>query len=268
MIPDTGHIELLRAAPWWTQGRLRIALGCLCGVAAFAGVLAFAVGRKNSALKLEIAKREAAESRLFSERVRMASDLHDNLQQTLLAASLQLNAAARTVEENPAGAAGRVALAEQLLSRSRKEVKEAVWDLQFGAAQSQRLSDLLRKECDQVGGASSAQIQLVLPESEPLLPAPFLAQALRIARESIANALKHSGATEIRLIVSMDAGAIDLTVADNGRGFDASSVPGPGAGHFGLSNMAERAKRLGGTLVISRNKDGGVSVRAWLPFPS
>jgi signal transduction histidine kinase len=111
MIPDAGHIELLRAAPWWTQERLRIALGGLCGVAGFAGVLAFAVGRKNRVLKLEIARREAAESRLFSERARMASDLHDNLQQTLLAASLQLNAAARTVEDNPAGAAGRVAMA-------------------------------------------------------------------------------------------------------------------------------------------------------------
>jgi signal transduction histidine kinase len=198
----------------------------------------------------------------------MASDLHDNLQQTLLAASLQLNAATRTVEGNPSGAAGRVALAEQLLSRSRKEVKEAVWDLQFGAAQSQRLSDLLRKECEEVGGASSAQIRLLLPENEPLLPAPFLAQALRIARESLTNALKHAGATEIRLIVAIDAGALDLTVADNGRGFDASGVPGPSAGHFGLSNMAERAKRLCGTLQISRNEEGGTSVRARLPLPS
>jgi signal transduction histidine kinase len=268
MIPDAGDIELLRAAPWWTQERLRIALGGLCGVAGFAGVLAFAVGRKNRVLKLEIARREAAESRLFSERARMASDLHDNLQQTLLAASLQLNAATRTVEDNPSSAAGRVALAEQLLSRSRKEVKEAVWDLQFGAAQSQRLSDLLRKECEEVGGASSAQIRLLLPENEPLLPAPFLVQALRIARESLANALKHAGATEIRLIVAIDAGALDLTVADNGRGFDASGVPGPSAGHFGLSNMAERAKRLGGTLQISRNEEGGASVRARLPLPS
>ncbi len=268
MIPDAGHIELLQTAPWWTQGRLRIALGGLCGVSAFAGVLAFAVGRKNSALKLEIARREAAESRLFSDRARMALDLHDNLQQTLLAASLQLNAAARTVEDNPAGASGRIALAEQLLSRSRNEVKETVWDLQFEAAQSQRLGDLLRKEFEEMGGASSTQIRLLLPENEPLLSAPFLAQALRIARESIANALKHAGATEIRLEVAIDRGALDLTVADNGRGFDASGVPGPSAGHFGLSNMAERAKRLGGTLLISRNAAGGASVRARLPLPS
>jgi signal transduction histidine kinase len=267
IIPDASHIELLQAAPWWTPDRLRIALGGLCGIAGFAGVLAFAVGRKNRVLKQEIARREAAESRLFSERARMASDLHDNLQQTLLAASLQLNAAARTLEDNPEGASGRLALAEQLLSRSRKEVKEAVWDLQFEATHRQRLSDLLRRECDEVGGASSTQFRLLVPENEPPLPATFLAEALRIARESMTNALKHAGATEIRLIVAIEGGALDLTVSDNGPGFDACSVPGPSAGHFGLSNMAERARRLGGLLQISRNEEGGASVHARLPLP-
>jgi signal transduction histidine kinase len=267
VLPDAHHAALLRAAPWWNRRRLWGALASVCGLAGFAGVFAFGVGRKNRALQMEIARREAAENRLFSERVRMASDLHDNLEQTLLATSLQLNAATRTVDQNPEAAVNRLALAGQLLARGRREVKEAVWDLQFGGTHRQLLSDILKKECVEAGAASATQICYSEPDDEPLLPAPFLVQALRIVRESLTNAIKHAAATQIRVAAAFDDGALNLTVVDNGRGFDPQSALGPDSGHFGLSNMVERAKKLGGTLQILPTEGGGTSVCACLPLP-
>ena len=267
VLPDLNHVELLRAALWWNRRRLWMALAGVCGLAGVAGVFAFSVGRKNRALRLEIAKREAAENRLFSERVRMASDLHDNLEQTLLATSLQLNAATRTVDQNPQAALQRLSLAEQLLVRGRKEVKEVVWDLQFGGAQRQLLSDVLKKECAEAGAASATEIRCSLPEDEPLLPASFNAQVLRIVRESLTNAFKHAAATQIQIVAVFDDGALKLTVADNGCGFDPQTAPGPGAGHFGLSNMVERAKKLGGTLEVLRAHGGGTSISVCFPLP-
>ncbi len=267
VLPDANHVELLRAALWWNSRRLWAALASVCGLAGLAGVFAFSVGRKNRALKMEIARREAAENRLFSERVRMASDLHDNLEQTLLATSLQLNAATRTIDQNPEAAVNRLALAGQLLARGRKEVKEAVWDLQFGGTQRQLLSDILRKECAEASAASATEICCSLPEDEPLLPASFIAQVLRIVRESLTNAFKHAAATQIRVAAVFDDGALSLTVVDNGRGFDPQSAPGPDSGHFGLSNMVERAKKLGGTLDILRAQGGGTSICVRFPLP-
>jgi signal transduction histidine kinase len=267
VLPDANHVELLRAALWWNRRRLWAALASVCGLAGLAGVFAFSVGRKNRALKREITRREAAENRLFSERVRMASDLHDNLEQTLLATSLQLNAATRTVDQNPQAAMNRLALAGQLLARGRKEVKEAVWDLQFGGTQKQQLSDILKKECAEASAVSATEVCCLVSEDEPLLPASFLTQVLRIVRESLTNAFKHAAATQIQVAAVFDDGALKVTVVDNGRGFDPQSAPGPDSGHFGLSNMVERAKKLGGTLEILRMQGGGTSVCARIPIP-
>ena len=267
VLPDANHVELLRAALWWNRRRLAAALASVCGLAGLAGVFAFSVGRKNRALKREITRREAAENRLFSERVRMASDLHDNLEQTLLATSLQLNAATRTVDQNPQAAVSRLALAGQLLARGRKEVKEAVWDLQFGGTQKQLLSDILTKECADAGAVSATEVCCSVSEDEPLLPASFIVQVLRIVRESLTNAFKHAAATQIQVAAVFDAGALTVKVVDNGRGFDPQSAPGPDAGHFGLSNMLERAKKLRGTLEILPMQGGGTSVCVRIPLP-
>ena len=73
-----------------------------------------------------------------------------------------------------------------------KEVKEAVWDLQFGGTQKQLLSDILTKECDDACAVSATEVCASVSGNEPLLPASFIVQLLRIVRESLTNAFKHA----------------------------------------------------------------------------
>ena len=85
---------------------------------------------------------------------------------------------------------------------------------------------------------------------------------MRIGQEALTNAARHSAATEIRHRLRYGNGWVTLSVMDNGRGFDVSSMVGKG---FGLTSMHERAAALGGSLSIDSRNGHGSEVSATLP---
>jgi signal transduction histidine kinase len=82
----------------------------------------------------------------------------------------------------------------------------------------------------------------------------------RIIQEGLTNAVKHAGASRVAVEASEAAGALRLSVTDDGHGFDPSA---PGAG-FGLAGMRERVLLLGGTLDV-QSGPGGTRIEATLP---
>ncbi len=88
------------------------------------------------------------------------------------------------------------------------------------------------------------------------LPAPgSVLQLLRIVQEALTNALRHAGASRLRLAARDEAGWLVLEVEDNGRGFDQGATA-PTAGGRGLDNMRTRARQLGGALDVSSTRAG------------
>ena len=82
-------------------------------------------------------------------------------------------------------------------------------------------------------------------------------------KEALHNVLRHSGASELRLAIAMDEGALSVTVADNGRGF----VPGPAPeGADGIGNMRMRLERLGGSCTITSRVGQGTLVLFRVPL--
>ena len=80
----------------------------------------------------------------------------------------------------------------------------------------------------------------------------------RIAQEALNNLVKHSGATEATVSIKRLAGGVRLTVADNGKGFDAQAALSPaGKAGFGLNGMAERVRLLKGTYAIDSTTGRG-----------
>ena len=101
----------------------------------------------------------------------------------------------------------------------------------------------------------------------PELPATNLSPAVRqhlwlLLKESINNAIKHSGCTELNVVVERSAGHIHIEVTDNGAGFAAGS-PTKGKG---LGTMRMLAKQLGGTLELISTPGGGTMVKAEVAF--
>jgi signal transduction histidine kinase len=116
------------------------------------------------------------------------------------------------------------------------------------------LADLVRQRT-QVG---TAQLSFAYENDShaPDLTSTQTQQLYRIANELINNALKHAHATQCRLAFRQDSGHWQLTVSDNGQGFDTSSASNLGG--IGLKNLQARAQTLGATLTLTSDKNGTV----------
>jgi signal transduction histidine kinase len=97
-------------------------------------------------------------------------------------------------------------------------------------------------------------------EASPLAPGVDLT-AYRVVQEALTNVLKHAGAARARVVVRYGPDAVELEVADDGRG-RASGLPG---GH-GLLGMRERVSLYGGDFEAAPRAQGGFLVRARLPL--
>jgi len=84
----------------------------------------------------------------------------------------------------------------------------------------------------------------------------------RIAQEALTNVARHSGATEVKMILGQDGDKIGLTIRDNGRGMPAKPEKKPS---LGLVGMRARARHAGGELTIDSGKDRGTAVHASVP---
>jgi two-component system NarL family sensor kinase len=98
----------------------------------------------------------------------------------------------------------------------------------------------------------------------PALTSDVESNLLRISQEAITNAMKHSGGNEINVRLALDSDSVQVTVEDNGAGFD-PHVSTLSRG-FGLISMQERADRIGGDLTILTKPGAGTKVHLLLPL--
>jgi len=99
---------------------------------------------------------------------------------------------------------------------------------------------------------------------EPLLAPRVRGHLLYLAREAASNVIRHASASTLTIALSRAAGSGVLKVEDNGVGFVAGG--GSTDGHRGLRSMAERARLVGGTLIIDTHPGRGTLVRLEVPL--
>ena len=118
----------------------------------------------------------------------------------------------------------------------------------------------LRWQCERLFRSGVPALELELsPLPERPEPAVELA-CFRIAQEALTNVLRHSGATQVTVLLAPRGDQILLSIIDDGRGFDTNDVHG-----LGLIAMRERATHLGGTFDIETVAGAGTCIRACLP---
>jgi signal transduction histidine kinase len=90
-------------------------------------------------------------------------------------------------------------------------------------------------------------------------------QMIAIARESINNVVKHANATEAVLSMHVQDGVFELSISDNGAGFDVAAVSAAADGN-GLRNICARAREIGGSLELTSTPGGGSRVVLRVPL--
>lgn len=193
------------------------------------------------------------------ERNRLARELHDTLAHTLSMLAVQLEATKAVWDDDPAEAR---TLLDQSLSATRAgltETRRALQALRASPLEDLGLALALQALADSVSTRNGFRMEVDLPETLPPL-SPLAEQTLyRTAQESLANVTQHAGATQAALHLSHTDNALTLTISDNGRGFDPTTVEGDA--HFGLRGLRERAEMAGGALDVQSNPGAGTNVK-------
>ena len=258
VINDANGIRLLAAPPWWTSARIMSVIGML--LAAIIAVLIWnralklvADRRGKELYRLQIAQKES-ELRI-DERTRLATELHDYIAQSLTAVSYKLSAAKDANALGSKEFAGILENAMRTLQSCRIELRRCLWDLRNNALSNPDLADAIRRTVAAV--AHGVAVSVHFPVPRPAVSDTTTHAVLSILRELVSNAVQHGKPHEVHISGELADDTLRFTVTDDGSGFDPATLRGQEDGHFGLSGIAERVERLGGTFEINSSPGTG-----------
>jgi signal transduction histidine kinase len=132
-----------------------------------------------------------------------------------------------------------------------------VYELRPSALENAGLVEALQHRLEAVEARAGIQTKL-LADNDLLLDEAQEAEFYRVAVEALNNALKHAQATAVTVRIASQDEAVILTIEDNGRGFDEEAVTGKS--RVGRHSMQERARQLGGELMIESEVGTGMAV--------
>ncbi len=195
------------------------------------------------------------------ERERIGRDLHDSVIQDLYALTLQLELVAADLAD--AGAQARLHDLGDLARRVMGDIRAYVRGLPAQALQEQPLAEALGRLVQEVEqGSALAVTYLVMGQPVPM-PLERATMLLQITREALSNVLKHAQARQAAVRLVFGAEHVELTIRDDGQGFDSEAVQG--AEHLGLRNVRSRTADAGGSLSVQRTPGAGTTLQVRLP---
>jgi signal transduction histidine kinase/ligand-binding sensor domain-containing protein len=232
----------------------------LCAIAA---VLLLAVLYRVRLRQVASQVRSRLEARL-AERERIARELHDTLLQGMQGLIWRFQAAAdRIPPDQPARQLMEQSLdrADKLLEESRDKVK----DLRPAGSGTLNLEQALAREGEHLAQDQSTNFRVNVQGTPRDLHPIVREEGLLIAREALGNAFRHAEAKDIEVELTYGESAFHLRVRDDGRGIDATVLAGGRPGHFGLTGMRERAKKLGAHLDVWSKPNAGSEIDLRIP---
>ena len=197
----------------------------------------------------------------LQERNRIAREIHDSVGHYLTAQSIQLENAAVFLTKEPSKAANHLAKARQLGKEALANIRASVATLRKNPLQERSLNEILEQLIADfklhTNIALASEINLISPLSTEVNTTIY-----RIVQEALTNITKHSGATMVNLQLQQTAEKIELTIQDNGCGFN----PKDNTTGFGLQGMQERTKALNGNFIIRSELGKGCQIKVEIPL--
>ena len=245
---------------WWFH-----TLAVLAAIALVVVIVLF-ITRRRMRLKLERIEHQQA---LERERTRIAKDIHDHLGANLTRISL-LSQSAHGELENPVQAAAQL---ERIYNTSReltRSMDEIVWAVNPQHDTLDSLASYLGNFAQEYLVSLHIRCRLDVPLHLPHWPitAEMRHNVFLAFKEALHNIVKHSGAHEVSVFLAPDDVGFNLTLRDNGKGFDpAAVVPRPGRGN-GLKNMRQRLQEIGGRCEIQSTPGAGAEIKFFISVPA
>ncbi len=200
----------------------------------------------------------------LAERTRVAQELHDTLLQGVLSASMQLHVA---VDQLPEDSPARPALNHvlQLIRQVVDEGRNTLRGLRSSVEDAHDLESSFSRIPQELGNEQGIDFRIIV-EGPPLaLRTTIRDDVYSIGREALVNAFRHSRANNIDVELEYAASQLRVLVRDDGCGIDPLVLKSGRDGHWGLSGMRERAKRIGAKFRVLSRTHGGTEIELRVP---
>jgi signal transduction histidine kinase len=239
-------------------------LSAIAGVFALAALSAWT---SRAAIKARMEGKRLAElvgatfSAQEAERRRISLELHDSVAQDISAA---LMTARRLPTTDDATRGGLVASLKSTIDALRR----ISWEMRPPELERFGFQGAAMRLLDAFSEGSGLRTEAAMECDVSGLSEDTALHLYRILQESLANVKKHADAKEIRIAISRPGSAVRLVIEDDGRGFDPSSLARDlgSPAHLGISGMRERARLIGGVLVVASAPGRGTKIKVEAPY--
>jgi ligand-binding sensor domain-containing protein/signal transduction histidine kinase len=239
---------------WWFK--------TLAGLLLLAAVAWGVRRRERWKARLRFEKLERAHA-VEHERSRIAKDIHDDLGANLTQIVF-LSQRVESVRREPSEVERWIRKIPAAASHAIQSLDEIVWAINPRHDSLESLANYFSRFAHEFLTLAGVHCRLEVPTVLPPLPlsAEVRHNLILTAREALQNAVTHAGATEVKVVLQLNADGLEIVIADNGVGFDPANVAKPGNG---LSNMRKRMENIGGVLEIRSQPRAGATVLLKLP---
>ena len=262
-------IEVISRPPWWTAGRLAVALSVAVGLLVVILVwnrrLKVLSEKRGRELAKEQVERATTELKVM-ERTRLSVELHDALSQTLSGIAMQLGAIRRFAASDLAKMSKHIEVATRTLKSCRDEMRNLLGDLRSQLLDEPDMEKALVRILEPQMDDAELHVRFTVPRAR--LTDMTARSLYSMIRELAVNAIRHGHATSIHVAGCIEDGRLLCSVRDNGEGFDPASAPGPEEGHFGLQGIRERMDAANGSVEIESSPGKGTRVVISMPAPA
>jgi len=203
----------------------------------------------------------------LEERERIAREMHDGLAQALGLLHMKLRRAEEhSVSADPPQISDALQEMTAITERAYEEVRQSIFGLRTMVSRGLGLIPTLTEYLHEFSAQNGIRVEFEVADGRPIHLSPASeVQLIRIIQEALTNLRKHAGAAHAWVRLHRQDPWVQVSIEDDGRGFDPATLGSPDRLHFGLQTMRERAEGLGGKLEIDTAPGRGTRVVATLP---
>lgn len=205
---------------------------------------------------------DTKEEIIENERNRIARELHDSVSQQLFAATMMISAISDVTKREELPIYDSVKRVEEIIGNAQTEMRALLLHLRPVDLLDQRLDQGIKHLLEELNSKIPMEIHWNL--SPVKVDSGIEDHLFRIVQEAMSNTMRHAKATKFEIYLSQDIHSIQLKIIDNGQGFDVKTAKQKG--NYGLRNMEERVKSLGGSCKMISSIGKGTSIDIQIPI--
>jgi len=206
---------------------------------------------------------EAEEHAIQLERVRLSRELHDDIAQKLFSLSAHSATLPQLIQQDSQAGIKQAQYIAQLSEQANLDLRALLMNLRPTQMIQYGLSDAIESLCSDWQRENLIPIECILILQGKYISIGIQEAIYWITQEALSNIAKHAHAKSVTVSVLEGAHQLTLSITDDGVGFDRYK---PVNGHFGLMSMRERARVVGGQMMIESDSGHGTTIKVIVPI--